>query len=99
MSKLFNFNINIKASIVFIFGTQLLRFDQSRDEAKSEFTGNGNNGWWIDLPSPTTNSHFDALAHCSRTCSLALLAEDFRCQHAAAIHIARAAIDRRNTAM
>ena len=97
MLKSFNFNIDIKENIVCNFGTQLLRFDQSRDEAKSEFTGDS--GWWIDLPSPTTNSHFDALGHCSRTCSLALLAEGFRCQHAAAIHIARAAIDRRNTAM
>lgn len=44
-------------------------------------------------------SLFVAPGHRSRARSLALLAEGFRRQHAAAIPIARAAIDRRNTAM
>jgi uncharacterized protein (TIGR03032 family) len=45
------------------------------------------------------SSLFVALGHRSRARALALLAEGFRRQHAAAIPTARAAIDRRNTAM
>jgi len=45
------------------------------------------------------SSLFVAPAHRGRARALALLAEGFRRQHAAAIPTARAAIDRRNTAM
>lgn len=45
------------------------------------------------------SSLFVAPSHRSRARSLALLAEGFRRQHSAGIPIARAAIDRRNTAM
>jgi hypothetical protein len=45
------------------------------------------------------SSLFVAAAHRSRARALALLAEGFRRQHAAAIPTARAAIDRRNSAM
>ena len=60
-------------------------------------------GWLIahrtGADSVRYSSLFVAPGHRSRARSLALLAEGFRRQHSAAIPIARAAIDRRNTAM
>jgi GNAT superfamily N-acetyltransferase len=60
-------------------------------------------GWLLahrtSVASVRYSSLFVAPAHRGRARALALLAEGFRRQHAAAIPTARAAIDRRNTAM
>jgi uncharacterized protein (TIGR03032 family) len=60
-------------------------------------------GWLLAHRTSATSVRYSSLfvdpAHRSRARALALLAEGFRRQHAVAIPTARAAIDRRNTAM
>ena len=60
-------------------------------------------GWLLALRTGATSVRYSSLfvapAHRGRARALALLTEGFRRQHAAAIPTARAAIDRRNSAM